>query len=233
MTDGTIAYAGPVKMHEAKWTDKEGSTVTLRLPMKGMEGQRNPFEKWTKRRKGHAGTRFAAVIVELEAEICRGPMVYSDEVMLAGWNDSQTNGHTVKFWLAGDNMGHPFEGYERVKDDFYISLVELDDDQEIIDQKVRDKVEASSKRPSERLSYVAAMMCKNEGFWEWIGNDERVKQRVREDPDLGYDMEEVAREWLCRALNIKSRSELDKSETLAQQFHENIRRPFLMWQGGY
>lgn len=214
----TIAYTADVELHEAKWTDKEGSTVTFKLPMAGMEGQRNPFEKWTKRRKGHAGTRFM-----MACQHVKGYPVYADEVMLAGWNDSQTTGHTVKFWLAMDQMGHPFEGMERHKDRFAISLVELDDDQEPIDQKVRDKVEASGKRPSERLSYVAAMLCKNEGFWTYLsevaGGDEWN--------------EDDARQWLCNRLNIQSRAELDSDELKAEEFHNGVRRPFLMWQGEY
>lgn len=227
-----VAYSADVELHEAKWTDKDGSTVTFKLPMAGMEGQRNPFEKWTKRRKGRAGTRFMAVIARA-IDPWRGEMIYEDEVMLAGWNDSQTTGHTVKLWLVSDTLGHPFEGFERHKDRFAISLVELDDDQEPIDQEMRDKVESSGKRPSERLSYVAAMLCKNEGFWEWIGHDERIKQRIREGEADPLNLEEEARQWILRGLSIGSRSELDKDPVLAERFHNEIRRPFLMWQGEY
>lgn len=226
-----IAYHGLVTMHEAKWTDKDGSTVTFKLPMKGMENQRNPFERWTKRRKGHAGTRFVMACIRPVPEQSH-TMIYDDEVMLAGWNDSQTTGHTVKFWLAMDQMGHPFEGFERHKDEFYISLVELDDDQEIIDQNVRDKVEAASKRPSERLSYVAAMLCKNEGFHTYVL--EQTEYTPQDIEVMGItDLEDYCRQWMCYELGIKSRAELDKSKVLAERFHDEIRRPFLMWQGEY
>jgi hypothetical protein len=211
------AYSANVKMHEAKWTDKEGSTVTFRLPMTGMENQRNPFEKWTKRRKGRAGTRYMAVVVEVVND-CLGQTIYKDELMLTGWNDSQSNGHTVKFWLCADVLGHPFEGFERNKDEFHIALVELDDDQEPIDQNMRDKVEAQGKRPSERVSYVAAMLCKNEGFWTYMGHE------------TDADPEERCRENICDRLGIKSRSELDKSDVLAEQFHTEFRKPFVRWQ---
>lgn len=220
-----IAYAGTVTLHEAKWTDKDGSTVTFKLPMAGMDGLRNPFEKWTKRRKGHAGTRFMIVIVEWD-EGTRGSLVYDDEVMLAGWNDSQTTGHTVKFWLAMDQMGHPFEGFERHKDVFAISLVELDDDQEPINQTTRDKVEKAGKTPSQRVSYVAAMLCKSPMFHAWLGHDEWVKQQAREVP---ADWEDIATRWLYRHLQIDSRSELDSDETKAEKFHNTIRRPYLSW----
>ena len=216
------AYDAVVTMHEAKWTDKDGSTVTFRLPMTGMEDHRNPFEKWTKRRKGRAGTRFMMVCVDtlLRQEI------YRDEVMLTGWNDSQIHGHTVKFWLCLDTLGHPFEGFERgEKDRFYISLVELDDDQEPINQEMRDRVESKKKTPSERMSYVAAMLCKNEGFWTYINEQQSGPVSVAD--------EDGARIWLCMVLGIESRSELDKDPVAAERFHEKVRRPFLMWQGEY
>jgi hypothetical protein len=213
-----VAYTAEVELHEAKWTDKDGSTVTFKLPMAGMEGQRNPFERWTKRRKGHAGTRFMMA--------CHGDghtLVYADEVMLAGWNDSQTTGHTVKLWLAMDQMGHPFEGYERHKDKFTISLAEIDDDQEIIDQKVRERVESASKRPSERTSYVAAMLCKNEGFWTWL----------TETRNVAVNSEEDARIVMLDMLGLPSRGILDKNEYQAKRFHERLRKPFVEWQGEY
>lgn len=221
------AYTGNVTMHEAKWTDKEGSTVTFKLPMTPeSEGQRNPFVEFTKRRKGKAGTRFMMACVDRDTK----QMVYQDEVMLAGWNDSQSNGHTVKLWLATDNMGHPFEGFERTISKFYISLIELDDDNEMIDPVVRERVERAGKKPSERLSYVAAMLCKNEGY-------HTMCQEI--DP-LGWseagghdDPEEAARQFMLDALGIDSRAELDKSAVLAERFHSEVRRPFMIWSGEY
>ena len=208
-------------MKEAKWTDVDGSTVTLALPMVGMEGQRNPFEKWTKRRKGHAGTRFMMACVDNQTK----QMVYQDEVMLAGWNDSQSSGHTVKFWLATDAMGHPFEGFDRKTDSFYVSLVELDDDETTVNQNLRNRLESKGKSPSQRLSYVAAMLCKNEDFWRWSG----IQQGWPEDAAYG---EQEAREWMLLQLEIESRSELDKDPDKAALFHEIIRKPFVEWSDG-
>lgn len=216
----TTAYHARVTMHEAKWTDQEGSTVTFKLPMsEDLENQRNPFHTYTKRRKGRAGTRFMMACVTEQGV----KSVYEDEVMLTGWNDSQTNGHTVKFWLCSDALGHPFEGFDRKKDVFYISLVELDDDNEPINQKMRSKVEASGKRPSERTSYVAAMLCKNEGFWTWARERHRVE----------VDSEDGARMFMLNLMGLgalESRSILDKNEYQARRFHEIVRKPFVEWQ---
>lgn len=225
MEANVVAYHATVQMHEAKWTDKEGSTVTFKLPMTAHnDDRRNPFAYFTKRRKNRAGTRFMMVCVDQKLRPVQE--IYKDEVMLCGWNDSQTNGHTVKLWLTHDDMGHPFDGYERHEPErFYISLVELDDDQEPIDQKVRARVEKQGKRPSERVSYVAAMLCKNEGFWSYL-------REITPHAPGEFD-EYTARHWMLAKLQIESRAELDKSEQLADDFHEKIRRPFLTWQGEY
>jgi hypothetical protein len=234
----TMAWYGIVQMKEAKWLDNEGTTVTFYLPMDGQEDKRNPFEKFTKRRKGKAGTRFMLacqrMLTKAKAEPIEGGVrfsdhqevresIYEDEAMLAGWNDAQTTGHTVKFWLCNDAMGHPFEGCTRKLDQFAISLVELDDDQEPVDQKMRDRVEQGSKRPSERLSYVAAMICKEPAFWAYcnsvIEEEDWVSAKV--------DSEEDARRYICNECGILSRAELDKEGQHVQIFHDKIRKPYL------
>lgn len=215
MSDATLAWHGRVTMTTANWDDQNGSTVTFALPT--IENQRNPFHNYTKRRKGRAGTRFMAAIAHGEVA------VYADEVMLAGWNDSQQNGHTVKFWLCNDNMGHPFEGYERKKDVFYLSLVELDDDNEPIDQKMRDRVEKQSTHASSRASYAAAMLCKQEAFWQFLNENKLVVGQIRVENELH------AAQVLRGYLFISSRAELDKDKGIADKFHDGIRKPYLDW----
>ena len=207
-------------MHSAAWGDESGSVVTFKLPTQ--EDTRNPFHAYTKRRKGRAGTRFMMVCHRIVGEDKHREAVYEDEVMLAGWNDSQQNGHTAKFWIAADLMGHPFDGIGR-KERLLISLVELDDDNEPIDPNMRDRVEKQGKRPSERLSYAAAMMCKNPEFHEYLA--------VAAGGDTWS--EDDARVWLCNRLNIDSRAELDDpaNKLAIEEFHE-VRHNFLASQTG-
>lgn len=210
------AWSGKVTMARADWGDENGSTVTFKLPMAHSEFSRNPFHAYTKRRKGRAGTRFM-MACQTAGEGVRHAL-YEDEAMLAGWNDSQQNGHTVKLWLCNDNMGHPFEGVSR-NQQLIVSLVELDDDQEPIDQKMRDRVEQQGIPPQSRLSYAAAMICKNPQFWLWC----------REN---GYTLagnqvvdEESAKLWIYMMCHIDSRAELDVDEVSAELF-DGIRKDF-------
>lgn len=225
----TIAWSGRVTMARADWGDESGSTVTLKLPMnKDAEDKRNPFHQFTKRRKGRAGTRFM-MACHTASDGARHAL-YEDEAMLAGWNDSQTGGHTVKLWLCNDGMGHPFDGISR-KSELLISLVELDDDNTVVDQKMRDRVEKQRTYSSQRPSYGAVMLCKNPEFHKWISNDERVKQILRETKGT-TNWEQLAKEWVCRALEIESRAELDKSERAREDYHRKIYQPFMSTQSG-
>lgn len=214
-----MAWTGRVLMDNAAWGDENGSTVTFRLPMNlDAEDKRNPFHQYTKRRKGKAGTRFM-MACQTAGEGVRHAL-YEDEAMLAGWNDSQQKGHTVKLWLCNDNMGHPFDGVSR-KTPLVISLVELDDDQEPIDQKMRDKVEQQGTRSSERLSYAAVMLCKNQAFWLWCrSNDYTLAGNHIVD-------EESAKLWLYMMCGMDSRSALnDPERTDAIEKFNEIRQAF-------
>lgn len=221
----TMAWTGRVRMTAAQWDDQNGSTVTFGLPMnKAAEDQRNPFHKYTKRRKGRAGTRFMGVVMEVVND-AQGPLVYKDEMMLAGWNDSQQNGHTVKFWLCADHMGHPFEGYLRKEDDFFLSLVELDDDNEPIDPKMRDRVEKQKVHPQSRRSVACAALCRNPAFWSWCQSNGYTL--------AGNDVvdEESAKLWFYLICNIDSRAHLDDPDrTRAIEEFDRIRKDFAATQ---
>ena len=220
----SIAWSGRVTMARADWGDESGSTVTLKLPMsKDAEDKRNPFHQFTKRRKGRAGTRFM-MACHTASDGARHAL-YEDEAMLAGWNDSQTGGHTVKLWLCNDGMGHPFDGISR-KSELLISLVELDDDNTVVDQKMRDRVEKQRTYSSQRPSYGAVMLCKNERFWEYIKKVDpyyhATKLVIKEDE---------AREFIVNMLEIESRAELNKSEEVRERYDRMIYKPFMATHG--
>jgi hypothetical protein len=104
-----------------------------------------------------------------------------------------------------------------------LSLVELDDDNEPIDQKMRERVEGQGKTSSERLSYVAAMLCKSEEFFAYINNytDETgdfIQPTVRSEED--------AKQWIYQKCGISSRAELDEGTQSAVLF-DGIRKSYL------
>jgi hypothetical protein len=151
--------------------------------------------------------------------------LYEDEVMLAGWNDSQQNGHTAKFWIASDTMGHPFEGIDR-KQELIVSLVELDDDNEPIDQKMRDRVEGQKVHPQSRLSVACAALCRNPVFWAWLERNPVLTGQIVIKDD--YTCTQVMRGYL----RVNSRAELDDpaNEAAIEKFHL-VRKQFAESQG--
>ena len=215
-----LAWSGRVTMDNAAWGDENGSTVTFRLPMNhDAEDKRNPFHSFTKRRKGRAGTRFMMACHTASEDVRHA--LYEDEAMLAGWNDSQQKGHTVKLWLCNDNMGHPFDGVSR-KTELVVSLVELDDDQEPVDQKMRDKVEKQVDTGRQKLSNVAAMFCRTAEFWEWVNK----RDDILATPVLG---EEVCKLWMYQEMGISSRADIDSDKQAANRFVQDIVEPYQKW----
>ena len=212
-------------MARADWGDENGSTVTFKLPMAHSEDVRNPFHAFTKRRKGKSGTRFMMACQTASEDVRHA--LYEDEAMLAGWNDSQQNGHTVKLWLCNDGMGHPFEGVSRTQA-LVVSLTELDDDNTVVDPKMRDRVEKQIDTGRQKLSNVAALLCRTEEFWDFCTED-----NVQSGSPLlmgnKVTSEDDAKQWMYLQLGIRSRAELDTAQQAAQLFHDKIRKPYEEW----
>lgn len=223
---GKIAWAGELVLLEAKWTDRDGHLVKFKIAAPNEE-RPNPFKAYTKRRSGKAGTIFGSACAHIGG-VKTDETVYSGQLMLAGWADTSTKGYTVTFWCEPPDQGmHPFEGFQRGKDAFMCMLVELDEDNAVIDQGKRERVE-NAARPSaprrQKLAQLAGMFCSNPVFHRWINEVGRSNTQ----PAV-YDQEGAAG-WMREALGIDSRRQLDEMEEKARMFHEKIRQPFVDWQ---
>ncbi len=154
-----IAWSGELLLLEAKWTDKDGHLAKFKL-VSPNEARPNPFKAFTKRKKGRAGTRFEASLAHV-GEVRTDHTAYNGQMMLAGWADTSTQGYTVTFWveppepltvhhldqeLTLQDQTHKLAGYERNKDSFMAVLVELDDDDQPIDQDLRERVEKATTK---------------------------------------------------------------------------------------
>jgi len=214
-----IAYRGVVTLEKAQWDNIAGMTVVFSLEQRPHElTTANPFKKFTKMRKGRVGTRFSVIMVLAEDD---SVIVYDDEMMLKGWTDG-TNGWKVTFWINaadGDNALHPFMEYDKGQM-FGLAAVELDDDNEVINQEKREKLEKPRKRGG-NLSNYAALLCRTPEFHQWLKQTNRAP--------MGSDPEQSAKQWMCATLNIKSRAELDTEEDVADGFHNLIREPYSKW----
>lgn len=221
MTKGIVAFAGNVTLEKVIWDNVWGQYIFLKLAQQKSEIKTaNPFKKFTKMRKGRVGTRFSAVF-----SLSNGDIFYNDECMLKNWSDGSA-GWGLHLWVSPDKDGfHPFmEQSSTEKPEFGLAMVELDDDNSVIDQDKRDRVEAAPKTRRQRtLSNYAAQLCREPAFWKYIESRTDIKL-VHEEWGP-----EVAATWMRKFLGIKSRSELDSDRHVADQFHADIRRPYAKW----
>ena len=211
---GIVVFAGDVTLEKAIW----GQYIFLKLDQKpGDKYGANPFKKFTKRKKGRVGTRFGAVFTESD-----GSTFYQDEVMLKNWADG-AKGWTLHLWVNHDEVGmHPFMCVDN-KTVFALAMVELDDDNSVIDQEKRDRVERAPKTARKRtLSNYAATLCREIMFMRYLGDT----YGLASEPEFAN---EVATNWMRKFLGIESRAELDTDVYKASEFHKRVRKPYRKW----
>lgn len=215
---GIVVFAGEVALEKAIWDNLWGQYIFLKLSqLPEDKGHPNPFKKFTKRKKGKVGTRFGSVFTCAD-----GSTFYQDEVMLKNWADG-SKGWTLHLWVNPEPDGmHPFMNVDN-KSTFALAMVELDDDNTVIDQDKRERVESAPKTARKRtLSNYAATLCREPMFMRYLGN----KYGLCCEPAFAN---EVATNWMREFLGLKSRAELDTDSMLAELFHRNIRVPYHQW----
>jgi hypothetical protein len=218
-----VCFAGEVEFNKATEADNSGRTVRFRIIRHPEEvDRRHPFESFTRKRRGHAGSRFEASFSEIE-----GNREFMMELMLLNWA-ANPRGEFVDFSLTFEAPTHPFMGCTRGSKDapgtrFMMVAVEVNDDQAIV-QEMRTEQEEHSRRTGrpQHLSNAARIMTKNERFHEWI-----------EELTGKFVDTVIADTWLKAELGIASKADLDTNgpEALAAivKFHK-VRERFLDWQ---
>jgi hypothetical protein len=200
-----VAWGGELRFAGAREDDKQGRTVKFDILKHPEEAERiNPFASHTRRRAGHGGTRFHMSLagVGFDHESLQ-------EVMLLGWSDGP-KGQTVTFLLGSDLPKHPFMHTER-NTTYMGAFVEIDDDDAVVDQVKRERVE---KAP-QKLSNVAAQMLKNPTYLQYL--------MANAPEDINAD------EAMKTCLDIESKRELDSDADAVKRFRVHCDR-FVAWQ---
>lgn len=218
-----IAWSGEFRLAGAREDDRIGRTVKFDIvPTPQTSTQINPFAAHTRRRAGHGGTRFNLSLVEIVDEFTAPSGEWLQEVMLLGWADGP-KGQTVTFLLqpgafSGQSVSaHPFMYKDRGA--AYMGVaVELGDDDVVVNQEKRERVE----RGGQKQSNAAAQIIKNPHYWEWCG--------VGQGP--GTDSAGAVRaadEHLKAACGITSKSQLDSEPDAVRLFRVHL-NDFVAWQ---
>ena len=104
---------------------------------------------------------------------------------------------------------------------FYMTLVELGDDERPVDQAKRRQMEEATKGGA--LSKHAARLCRDSEFQRWIAEAEGM--------DCADVDERFAAEWVRGTCEVDTRAKLDHDARAAQRYENLVRRPFVEWLG--
>ena len=224
-----VAHQGMMELLDAKWELNSGRTVKLRI-VDNPEAPLivNPFTQFVRRRGNRVGTRFEAAFVRYG----EGRPFFKGEMMLAGGGQPLGQGMWVKFWLDDEADHHPFAGCAGRKGDhpgdlFGVVMVELDDDDVVIDQAKRRRVEG---KQGGALARYSALLCTNELFLQYLSEKMGVGDPITYRPAEWWASEDHAARWIRWACGVESRAELDNNAKAAEIFHERIRRPYSEWR---
>jgi hypothetical protein len=199
-----VAWAGELSFAGARDDDRAGRTVRFNIVVAPEDvGKANPFSGYTRRRAGHAGTRFQASFAAID-----GAFEWMDEVMLLGWSDGP-KGSSVTFMLSPTEGRHPFFQFERGTACFMVTLIEISDDETPVDQVKRARVEGGGQK----VSNAAAQVIKNPVYWDWM--------QVGGTTDADIELK--------RHLDIKSKAELDRDPEAVKRFRAHMDE-FVSWQ---
>lgn len=210
------AFYGDVELINARWDLESGRTVDFRIAGDGFE-RMHPFKTYQRKRGGRLGTRFAAAIMDSQAVVR-----LHAEVMLKGWTESATGGQQVSLWLDNEAALHPFAGCRARKRDepgemFKLSLVEIDEVEEPVQQEGRTRTRT--------ISQQAHLLVTGGMYVRFL---KETKSHVRNDWDGT-----LSKQYVKHRLDIESLSDLDKLPAKAQEYQEQIVKPFERWQGGH
>lgn len=231
-----IAHQGIVELIDAKWELNRGRTVKFRI-VESPEAPLiiHPFTQFVKRRGNRVGTRFKCAFVRYGDD----QSFFNGECMLMSGGNPLGQGMWVSFWLDNEASDHPFagcagRGADQPGDLFAVVFVELDDDDEIIDQRKRARLEGVVSRGG-TLARYSAQLCTNDVFLQYLSEKVLVPKATKEQPESlsaeWWGTDDHAARWIRWMCGVESRADLDHNMKAAEVFHERIRRPYSDWRG--
>lgn len=214
-----IVFEGAVELLHWEDTSQWGFKIKLRLESRA---ELDHFDKTMKRSKKRGGQRYHCIFYEgidgqAEAQFCG-----------RGW--AETQGAHIALHIPDLDAQLWFRGYktrdqgekEIAGQQFSLILMEIDDNEQIIDQTGREKVEIQLGGPK---SKAVARLIRDRDFNEWL----RGKSVWAIQVPAGAD-DNVIDRFVKKICGIKSKVEFDHGNTTAwalweRQFHT----PFIQW----
>lgn len=205
------------------WTDSSSRGPTIKVGL-GSRDSLTIFETVTRRAKKRAGQRFAAIWQD-EALSRK----YTMDLWFAGANWAHQDGASVKFSILSDDLetfqqdwklplanndGHPIF--------YWLTLVQIDDDEKPIDQKKAELMDATEPKPKGGpKSKRVAILTQQPDFQQYV----YFRKREPAGPDPMGD----ADRWVKETCNVTSKVEFDHNEAAWDLFQTRVMSPFVRW----
>lgn len=223
-TADLIAYQGLIEL--LHWEHTSNSGTRIKLALMGLD-ELDHFERATKRTKRRAGQRYMAVWQSAEGVALEQ---MPSELWFAGASWNHSAGAVVVFTINPEDldvfmgMTARDSGTAEHGSRLYMALVELDADEEPVNQRQRDLVEALRPEPVKGgpISKNAGMICQDQQFQRFL---QAKFQTKCQDAETAGDL---VRQY-CQ---IDSRAMLDHDPG-AREHYEELKREFVRWGRRY
>lgn len=216
MTDGIIAFHELVTVKS--WTDSSTRGPSIKVNLATRDSLAI-FDKVTKRAGKRAGQRYASVWTTEDGE---EPIANLD-LWFAGANWSHQDGASVKFSVMDldafrDGTLPMDDGEEPIA--YWLTLVQIDEDEKPIDQKKAERVEEGMKGGPK--SKRVAMLTQQRDFQAY------VTYRTNEKCETA----EAADQWIKAQCGVESKREFDHNADAWSMFEARVMSPFIRWGEG-
>lgn len=233
-----VAYEGVVDLR--KWIDTSAHGFKITLGLSGRD-QLDAFDGVMTMRRSRGGQRYHAIIQPYS-------MVHSGESKPdadqqrqqewqfagRGWSESAGahiavhlgDAEAIAYWRA-QRAGDQVEAEERGKC-FYIMLLELDDNEEIVHQQRRERAVVPRLVGGPR-SKAVAMMLQDPDFLTWLSDHSLHRQLIDCLGDHRQFNAQAADQFMKTVCGIESKREFDHSERAWVSWETQFHRPFIQW----
>lgn len=221
-----VAFEGPVEF--ARWAETSGNGRRIWFTLANREALLH-FDKATKRRGGKGGQRYRMFISDTDGVILEG---FPDDAWFIGATWSHTKGAAITLEVAefGAFQQNPTTDSSAVGKgaEFYLTLLELDDNEQPVDQAQADRAdELAARLKGGPKSKQAAILFQSEDFRRFVAL--RLYGQAGAVGDRRYATPQQADEWAKKVGGFTSKVQLDHDQAAAERYQHKVMRWFLSW----
>lgn len=221
-----VAFEGLVEF--AKWSESSGGGRRLWFKLPNREALAH-FDKATKRRGGKGGQRYRVFVADEDGVLLEG---FSEEAWFIGATWSHTSGASITLEVLefrGFHLMPTTDGSAVGKGSLlFLTLVELDDQEQSVDQEQADRADELEERMKGGAnSKQAAILFQADDFRRFVAI--RLYGQAGAVGERRLATFAQADEWAKRVAGFTSKAQLDHDPAAAERYQHKVMRWFLSW----